>query len=450
MSTKRVLSFLQKGWTAFVDPDREERLSRGVASIQRALSDQRDAFDLAAIVEKHQIDPEDRAEIVRRVYQKCLTKAWSDGEISTKELRTLDWVAKHLRLSEQDASQLKREQAERVFAAVLSDAFQDGVLDDTEFARLSDVARTCDSTPANFFRTRFRDQGEAFLQQLFARVLADGELTAREWHSVTETMGRLGMTEAEFRELIHQPAEQFVEHLLADFKSDEQIDATEEDCLNWALTHLLNDPEFTRYVHAEIAQIKRLTNLRQGILPSVQPPAGIALKAGEIVHFLAECRFVTARRRGGESVSEAVIGQGVITDDRFVFTSPERSLQVIHSKVLGFQQHPHAIEIQCAGSAAGLYRFPPHTQYGPDIWLTAIRKANQTLVTPRQASDARHIPRDVRQRVWQRDGGQCVECSSPHYLEFDHIIPVARGGGNSDKNIQLLCRGCNGRKSDKI
>jgi hypothetical protein len=450
MSTKRVLSFLQKGWTAFVDPDREERLSRGVSIIHRALSEQRDAFDLATTAGKHQIDLEDWAEIARRIYQKCLTKAWGDGEVSAKELRTLDWVAKHLRLSEQDASQQKREQAEKVFAAVLSDAFSDGVLDEAEFARLADVARTCDSTPANFFRTRFRDQGEEFLQQLFARVLTDGELTPGEWRAVTETVGRLGMTESEFRDLIHKPAEQFIEHLLADFKSDEQIDAGEEACLNWALNHLLNDPEFTGYVQEEISQIKRLTNLRLGILPSVQPPAGVALKAGEIVHFLAECRFVSARRRGGDSPPDAVVGQGVITDDRFVFTSPEQSLQVIHSKVLGYQQHAQAIEIQCVGSAAGLYRFPPHSQYGPDIWLAAIRKANQTLVTPRQTSDARYIPRDVRQRVWQRYGGQCAECNSTHYLEFDHIIPVTRGGGNSDNNVQLLCRGCNGRKSDNI
>jgi 5-methylcytosine-specific restriction endonuclease McrA len=43
-----------------------------------------------------------------------------------------------------------------------------------------------------------------------------------------------------------------------------------------------------------------------------------------------------------------------------------------------------------------------------------------------------------------------VECGAGAYLEFDHIIPVAKGGGNTVANIQILCRGCNGRKSDRI
>jgi 5-methylcytosine-specific restriction endonuclease McrA len=52
--------------------------------------------------------------------------------------------------------------------------------------------------------------------------------------------------------------------------------------------------------------------------------------------------------------------------------------------------------------------------------------------------------------VWQRYGGQCAECSATDYLEFDHIIPHAKGGGNGDNNIQLLCRKCNLKKSDHI
>jgi 5-methylcytosine-specific restriction endonuclease McrA len=52
--------------------------------------------------------------------------------------------------------------------------------------------------------------------------------------------------------------------------------------------------------------------------------------------------------------------------------------------------------------------------------------------------------------VWQRYGGRCAECKADTYLEFDHIIPVAKGGGNSDTNVQLLCRKCNLTKSDNI
>jgi len=60
------------------------------------------------------------------------------------------------------------------------------------------------------------------------------------------------------------------------------------------------------------------------------------------------------------------------------------------------------------------------------------------------------IPEDVKLLFWSRDGGGCVRCGSKQELHFDHIIPLAKGGGNSEANIQILCRTCNLKKSDKI
>jgi hypothetical protein len=60
------------------------------------------------------------------------------------------------------------------------------------------------------------------------------------------------------------------------------------------------------------------------------------------------------------------------------------------------------------------------------------------------------IPEDVKLVVWTRDGRACVRCGSKHNLHFDHIIPLAKGGGNSEANIQILCQSCNLKKADKI
>jgi len=60
------------------------------------------------------------------------------------------------------------------------------------------------------------------------------------------------------------------------------------------------------------------------------------------------------------------------------------------------------------------------------------------------------IPQHVKDRVWNRDGGQCKECGSNEDLEFDHIIPHVKGGANTYRNIQLLCEPCNRKKSAKI
>lgn len=60
------------------------------------------------------------------------------------------------------------------------------------------------------------------------------------------------------------------------------------------------------------------------------------------------------------------------------------------------------------------------------------------------------IPKRVQREVWRRDGGRCVECGSRKNLEFDHIIPISKGGSNTARNIQLLCEECNRKKSNKI
>lgn len=60
------------------------------------------------------------------------------------------------------------------------------------------------------------------------------------------------------------------------------------------------------------------------------------------------------------------------------------------------------------------------------------------------------IPSDVRREVWRRDNGKCVKCGSREKLEYDHIIPVAKGGSNTARNIELLCEICNRSKSASI
>jgi hypothetical protein len=60
------------------------------------------------------------------------------------------------------------------------------------------------------------------------------------------------------------------------------------------------------------------------------------------------------------------------------------------------------------------------------------------------------IPQEVLDMVWNRDSGKCVQCGSQENLEFDHIIPFSKGGANSYRNLQLLCKKCNLEKSNKI
>lgn len=74
-------------------------------------------------------------------------------------------------------------------------------------------------------------------------------------------------------------------------------------------------------------------------------------------------------------------------------------------------------------------------------------RARPELADPRRRE---HIPDEVRALVWERDEGQCARCGADDDLQFDHVIPVAKGGGSSAANLQLLCGDCNRQKSDSI
>ncbi len=80
------------------------------------------------------------------------------------------------------------------------------------------------------------------------------------------------------------------------------------------------------------------------------------------------------------------------------------------------------------------------------------RLAKAKSATEQAVEQARRqrIPEEVRLLVWERDGGRCVKCGSTEELEFDHIIPVSKGGSNTEKNVQLLCARCNLEKGDRI
>lgn len=75
----------------------------------------------------------------------------------------------------------------------------------------------------------------------------------------------------------------------------------------------------------------------------------------------------------------------------------------------------------------------------------------ETTKKPAPSKPAREsIPTAMKREVWQRDQGKCVECGSNKNLEFDHIIPVSKGGANTVRNLQLLCEVCNRSKSATI
>ncbi len=65
----------------------------------------------------------------------------------------------------------------------------------------------------------------------------------------------------------------------------------------------------------------------------------------------------------------------------------------------------------------------------------------------------RYIPFQVKMRVVRRDNYTCQECTKhlqDDEVEFDHIIPVSKGGSSEEHNIRLTCYDCNRAKLDAV
>ena len=95
-----------------------------------------------------------------------------------------------------------------------------------------------------------------------------------------------------------------------------------------------------------------------------------------------------------------------------------------------------------------------------DMALPALEKkkfaATERPRAPREAASAhlgepaansRTIPAQVKREVWKRDGGRCTfmsatgrRCACTRGLEYDHVQPVALGGGSTAENVRILCR----------
>ncbi len=64
----------------------------------------------------------------------------------------------------------------------------------------------------------------------------------------------------------------------------------------------------------------------------------------------------------------------------------------------------------------------------------------------------RYISFQIKMRVVRRDNYTCQICGK-HLLddevEFDHIIPLSKGGSSDEHNIRLTCFECNRNKSDQ-
>lgn len=285
------------------------------------------------------------------------------------------------------------------------------------------------------------------LQNRFSKALAamleDGKLEPAELEALRQMVAEAGGKWDEIVAECQPVAEMFIRHQLADAIADGEL-TTEEEKAIMANVKLFNlDGDIKQEVNTTIPRIRLLKNLRENRLPPALTIKPVWIQSGEAVYTKQNAEL----RSAGQIVS---IGIFWVTNSRVEYVAPKGGASIALKNIREAQGHGRQLILTDTKGRREFVMAEAETTVA--IILCLLRASNRTASVTFDDSrqERRRISKEVRNAVWIRDGGACVECDSKIYLEFDHIIPVAKGGGNTVNNIQLLCRECNGKKSDRI
>jgi tellurite resistance protein len=446
----RFTQWIKQAVHGVIDPERADRVNALCAAIERDLASKRQGFTLHDAVKGIAFKPGDLEEAKETVYRRVIGRGWQDGQLTQSEQVLARWVVRVLELSPDRAHLVNVEFARNMFSYAFAKAMEDGRLDVGEEESLNTIAATVGMKLADFVRHFFAKEAEGFLRAIFAAAVSQGGLRSEDWRNLVDVTARLGVSHDDLLIAIQPQARRLVEQVLADAKADGVVTAQEEATVRWLLENLRLPAGYVTYVVGELEFLRAVADIREGKLPCISPPAHLGVRAGELVHLHVPAVWRHTRLlKSGAHVDDHQ-GWLTLTDNRLLFSSPTRSEVWNLRKVVAHQGGTDWMSVEIDGKAASQFFFGAPLPLGYLIFQSAVAMANQTLTRPVDTASMRYIPREVRQRVWQRYGGRCVECSAEDYLEFDHIVPVAKGGSNSENNVQLLCRRCNLKKSDHI
>ena len=278
----------------------------------------------------------------------------------------------------------------------------------------------------------------------FLQYCKDGVLTDAEWESLRRGAQKEGIAWAEALAFVRGDALYFLEQTLANAASDGLISEAEGANIR-QLRLALEIPQLqAQPILDRLSHLERITVIRKGNLPTIQ--TRVQIDSDELCHL--ECD-ATYHKVGARSTT-AIPGRIIATNKRLHFLSSGGGTEMTWKNIMRIDCQSTGIYLELSKKAGNGYYGVADPLYTEAILDTLVRLAKRQLLLPQSTDTTRHIPHEIKQAVWQRDQGKCVQCGATSYLEFDHIIPYSKGGANTVENVQLLCRRCNLQKGDRI
>lgn len=388
--------------------------------------------------------PHDQAEAVAiDLYLGLSRKVMSDGVIEPSERKRLDVLARALDLSLETAGRIEANAKGDHYRQAVQDVLNDGVVSEEEAAHLESLRRSLGMSLEAGLVAAGTAPTEAYLEAL-RRIAIAGSISPEVEAYLLRLKTGLGITQAAALSAVRKQALTLYRQCFAVVIQDGEVTPEEERFLDWMRRETGLTDEETAGLNETLQEAKRLAKYRKGFLPTV--PTRRLLEGGELCHWDSPCVLHYQTRTQYHAVS----GNLLVTSKRIVFTSPTKTASFSPSRILDLEVRGGRLVIEAqTRTASGVYQVE-NIKALDAVLCGLVRKHKFMLSESYSSTKTRHIPDDVKRLVWDRDCGRCVRCGADDYLEFDHIIPHAKGGANTFGNVQLLCRRCNLQKSDRI
>ncbi len=252
------------------------------------------------------------------------------------------------------------------------------------------------------------------------------------------------------RETLRPLAVAYLERLVTFAFADDEIEESELSGFERAIQDLEAAVDLS-VARRHIDQLRQrmlrgrsLTQVRAGDLPRIRRE-DLHLDSDETLYIDVNATHTKYLASGPKHTNGRLVG----SSKKLRFVGAAAGSELPWARIVSVTSEYGNVIISATTARGGGTYSVPDPEYVAAVLEGALRVSKRLVLAPGQR-DTRSIPPNVKSEVWQRDGGKCCQCADTHYLEFDHVIPLSRGGATSVNNLQILCRRCNLEKGARL
>ncbi len=374
-------------------------------------------------------------------FQKILTQYLRNGQLSNHEIQQLTQFCTAHNLDRQEAVKSCEKQINDFILFAANHQNKETLNSWGNFLNVSNnIMNQVYFILNKKLETQFKD--------LLSEVLANGQLATQGKQQLDQFCIIHSLDKQTLFNQSSLVINNFLHFILANIIADHIVEQDEINLINSLCAYFKPSQKILEEISTTIQRVNEIAKIRKGDVLSIQTNE-IILKNTEIVYLHQKDVSITIRRKNTKN-NEYYRGDLFVTSERIIYKSAKpQNIPIVN--IIAFESNKNVIFITSkTATQSGEFYIGKDAEFVEAYIEQAVKRFHRQLDLRQSTNDSRYISQEIRNIVWQRCNGQCVECSSTSYLEFDHIIPFSKGGSNSANNLQLLCRACNLNKSDRI